>query len=255
MDGRYFCDKGNARVDNGNNNVLELHDEGGKRCVIRRGFQASYYEATFKFKWDTSTGPGWVVRWRDPGNWLAISLTRGVLNKAQPHLYRRKDDGLVTNLATGSPAPSPECPPGPVPAASATCPRRPPNRGRWEHFRGRVHSILQRPIRNLRHSRCFPRGVRVLLGPIENRASPLVWRAWGARRDISACASRRGTQTHRPRSGEATDPSGRSATLPNCSMCPRPNRRCLMMLCIYAYSCCPWSSSSSARCTASPDRL
>ena len=102
VDGRWFNDVGDVRVDDSNNNVLELHgDEGGKRCVIRRGFQASYYEATFKFKWDTSNRPGWVVRWRDPGNWLAIGLTC-VLGQAQPYLYRRKDDGLVTNLATGS---------------------------------------------------------------------------------------------------------------------------------------------------------
>ena len=96
VDGRWFCDKGNARVDNGNDNVLELHDEGGKRCVIRRGFQGSYYQATFKFKWDTSTGPGWVVRWRDPGNWLAIALIPpSGMGGPQPALCRRKDDGTV----------------------------------------------------------------------------------------------------------------------------------------------------------------
>jgi RHS repeat-associated protein len=103
VDGRYFCDKGNACVDNGNNNVLELHDEGGKRCVIRRGFQASYYEATYKFTWSTSNKPGWVVRWRDPGNWLAIALNPpSGMGGPQLVLRRRKDDGTVTTLAGGS---------------------------------------------------------------------------------------------------------------------------------------------------------
>jgi hypothetical protein len=78
VDGRWFCDKGNARVDDSDSNVLEAYgtDE-VEDCIIRRGFRGDKYVATFKFTWNANTGPGWVVRWLSPGDYLALAISAG----------------------------------------------------------------------------------------------------------------------------------------------------------------------------------
>jgi len=56
----FFC----VRVDNSDNNLLETYGSyDGWRTVVRRGFRADKYVATYKFKWSTPCKPGFVVRW------------------------------------------------------------------------------------------------------------------------------------------------------------------------------------------------
>lgn len=67
--------------------------------IVRRGCRVDQYVATYKFKWSTPCKPGIVIRWPDPGNWLAI-LVKSSNGKAL--LKQRKDDATETTLATSS---------------------------------------------------------------------------------------------------------------------------------------------------------
>ncbi|MFO0838006.1 MAG: hypothetical protein U1D55_05720 [Phycisphaerae bacterium] len=90
------------RVDNADNNVLETFGSDYQgRCVVRRGFRGEKFVATFKFKWNgsSSTSPGFLVRWLNPGDWVAVCVKS---SDGKARLDRRKDDGVVTNLATGA---------------------------------------------------------------------------------------------------------------------------------------------------------
>jgi hypothetical protein len=49
VDGRWFSNLGDVRVDNSDNNVLETYGSSDRwRTIIRRGFRADKYVATFK---------------------------------------------------------------------------------------------------------------------------------------------------------------------------------------------------------------
>ena len=75
VDGRWFCDKGNVRVDDSDNNVLEAYGtDGVEDCLTRRGLRADKYVATYKFKWTTSNSPGLVVCWLSPGDYLVLGV-------------------------------------------------------------------------------------------------------------------------------------------------------------------------------------
>ena len=102
VDGRWFCDKGNVRVDDSDNNVLEAYGtDGVEDCLTRRGLRADKYVATYKFKWTTNNSPGFVVRWLSPGDYLVLAVS-GTDRKAR--LYQRQDDGTLNTLATSSTA-------------------------------------------------------------------------------------------------------------------------------------------------------
>jgi hypothetical protein len=63
VDGKWQASRGEARVDNADNNVLEIYSTDGLEDVlVRRGFRGDKYVATFKFKWNATTSPGWLVR-------------------------------------------------------------------------------------------------------------------------------------------------------------------------------------------------
>ncbi|MFO0839721.1 MAG: RHS repeat-associated core domain-containing protein [Phycisphaerae bacterium] len=68
---------------------------------MRRGFRGEKFVATFKFKWNgsSSTSPGFLVRWLNPGDWVAVYVKS---SDGKARLDRRKDDGVVTNLATAA---------------------------------------------------------------------------------------------------------------------------------------------------------
>ena len=88
-------------VDHGTDKVPEAYgDETQAQCIIRRGFRAGTYVATYKFKLTDLVTAGWVVRWVSPGDWVAVALGGGGGNNTR--LYRRKSDGAVTTLTTGS---------------------------------------------------------------------------------------------------------------------------------------------------------
>ncbi|MFO0838005.1 MAG: hypothetical protein U1D55_05715 [Phycisphaerae bacterium] len=102
VDGKWFADVGDVRVDNADNNVLETFgSDYQERCVVRRGFRGEKFVATFRFKWNggSSTSPGFLVRWLNPGDWVAVYVKS---SDGKARLDRRKDDGVVTNLATGA---------------------------------------------------------------------------------------------------------------------------------------------------------
>jgi hypothetical protein len=49
----------NERTEDGEKNVLEAYGtDGVEDCILRRGFRADKYVATFKFTWNASTSPG-----------------------------------------------------------------------------------------------------------------------------------------------------------------------------------------------------
>ena|GEM_PF-4470442 len=101
IDARWHCDIGDARVDDGDNNVLETYgDYDGDRTLVRRGLRADKYVATFKFKYGSNALPGFLVRWLDPGNWLGVMIHTGGVTR--PYLQQRKDDAPVNVLASGS---------------------------------------------------------------------------------------------------------------------------------------------------------
>jgi len=56
---------------------------------------------TFKFTWNGSTSPGWVVRWLSPGDYLALAVSA---SDSKTRLYKRQDDGTLTTLATAGSA-------------------------------------------------------------------------------------------------------------------------------------------------------
>ncbi len=71
----YFSQQGGVTVDDSDNNALKM--PAGtvlENCVIRRGVRVDKYVATFKFKWNDDTCPGFVVRWLSPREWLVVDL-------------------------------------------------------------------------------------------------------------------------------------------------------------------------------------
>jgi RHS repeat-associated protein len=102
VDGKWQASRGEARVDNSDNNVLEIYSTDGQEDVlVRRGFRGDKYVATFKFKWNATTSPGWLVRWLSPGDYLAIAVS-GSDRKAR--LYKREADGALSTLVTSASA-------------------------------------------------------------------------------------------------------------------------------------------------------
>ncbi len=62
----------------------------------RRG---SKYVATFRFKWNGSTSPGWVIRWLSPGDYLAVAVSAA---DQKARLYQRAADGHLATLAVSA---------------------------------------------------------------------------------------------------------------------------------------------------------
>jgi hypothetical protein len=67
--------------------------------ILRQGFRGDKYCATYSFKWNAGTSPGWVVRWLDPGNYLAVAVSA---TDSKARLYKRQGDGTLTTLATST---------------------------------------------------------------------------------------------------------------------------------------------------------
>ena len=103
VDGRWFSDRGDVRVDFGDNNVLETFGSDiGSRTMVRRGFRGDKFVLTYRFKWDTGMRkPGVLVRWLSPGDWLAIEVPS---SDGKARLRRRLDDSGVTTLKTSGTA-------------------------------------------------------------------------------------------------------------------------------------------------------
>ncbi len=57
--------------------------------------------ATFQFKWNATTSPGWVVRWLSPGDYLALAVSS---SDSKARLYKREADGTLSTLATSASA-------------------------------------------------------------------------------------------------------------------------------------------------------
>jgi RHS repeat-associated protein len=57
--------------------------------------------ATFKFKWNATTRPGWLVRWLSPGDYLAIAVSS---SDRKARLYKREADGTLDTLVTSGSA-------------------------------------------------------------------------------------------------------------------------------------------------------
>ncbi|MBL8880219.1 MAG: hypothetical protein JNG88_13960, partial [Phycisphaerales bacterium] len=105
-DGRWFSDKGAVRVDDSNNNVLEMYNRAADtldRCAVRRGFRGDKFVGTFRFQWNGSSGtsPGFLIRWLNPGDYLAIAVAA---SDGKPRLYKREADGDLTTLSTAGSA-------------------------------------------------------------------------------------------------------------------------------------------------------
>jgi hypothetical protein len=101
-DGRWFCNRGQVRADNADNNVVEAYaTDGGEDCLVRRGFRGDKFVATFKFKWNADVSPGFLVRWLSPGDYLAIAIGA---SDGKTRLYKRQDDGTLSTLATAGTA-------------------------------------------------------------------------------------------------------------------------------------------------------
>jgi len=97
-----FSNTGDVRVDSSDNDRLETYGNfDGKRMMVRRGCRVDKYVATYKFKWALTGKPGFLVRWLDRGNWLAVFI-KSTDGKAR--LNQRKDDGNDTSLATSGTA-------------------------------------------------------------------------------------------------------------------------------------------------------
>jgi RHS repeat-associated protein len=102
VDGKWQASRGKARVDDSDNNVLEIYGTDGQEDVLmRRGFRGDKYVATFKFKWNATTSPGWVVRWLSPGDYLAIAVSA---SDRKARLYKREADGTLSTLVTAGSA-------------------------------------------------------------------------------------------------------------------------------------------------------
>ena len=105
VDGLYFSDRGNVRVDNSDNNVLETFGSSTfDRCIVRRGSRMDEYVATFKFKWNNATSPGWLARWLSPGDFYAVAIKQ---SDGKARLYKRVSDGTLTAVVASSTALSP----------------------------------------------------------------------------------------------------------------------------------------------------
>ncbi|MEW6253923.1 MAG: hypothetical protein AB1716_25030, partial [Planctomycetota bacterium] len=101
VDGKYFCSTGQVRTDESDNNVLEAYGTDGlEGCIIRRGFRGATYVATYKFKWNASSSPGWVVRWLSPGDYIVVYLG----SDGGPNCYKREADGTLSSLTMGGSA-------------------------------------------------------------------------------------------------------------------------------------------------------
>jgi hypothetical protein len=57
--------------------------------------------ATFKFKWNATTSPGWLARWLSSGDYLAIAVSS---SDSKARLYKREADGTLSTLVTASSA-------------------------------------------------------------------------------------------------------------------------------------------------------
>ncbi|MCG3125448.1 MAG: hypothetical protein CHACPFDD_00270 [Phycisphaerae bacterium] len=95
-DGRWFSDKAEVQIDDSNNNLLRSSSatstEYYDTCIVRRGFRAGKYVATFRFKWAPGPSPGFLVRWVNPGDWLAV-MVKAADSKAW--VYKRVNDGIL----------------------------------------------------------------------------------------------------------------------------------------------------------------
>jgi YD repeat-containing protein len=102
VDGKWQASRGEVRVDNSDNNVLEIYSTDGLEDVlVRRGLRGDKYVATFKFKWNATTSPGWLVRWLSPGDYLAIAVSS---SDRKARLYKREADGVLSTLVTSASA-------------------------------------------------------------------------------------------------------------------------------------------------------
>ena len=89
------------RTDNSDNNVIEAYaTDGQEDVIIRRGFRGDKFMVTYKFQWNASTWPGLVVRWLSPGDYLAVAVVTSGFSGTRAELFRRKDDGALTSLAS-----------------------------------------------------------------------------------------------------------------------------------------------------------
>ncbi|MCG3129270.1 MAG: hypothetical protein CHACPFDD_04191 [Phycisphaerae bacterium] len=95
-DGKWFSDKAEVQVDQSDNNLLKsssaTSNETTDTCIVRRGFRAGKYVATFRFKWAPGPSPGFLVRWVNPGDWLAV-MVRAADGRAW--VYKRVNDGVL----------------------------------------------------------------------------------------------------------------------------------------------------------------
>ena len=103
VDGRWFTNRGEARIDASDSNVLETFgDDIAARTLVRRGFRGDKFVLTYRFKWDSGMRkPGVLVRWVSPGDWLAIQINS---SDQLARLMRRKDDDSVSTLKTSGTA-------------------------------------------------------------------------------------------------------------------------------------------------------
>ncbi len=89
-----------SRSANSNSGVAEAYAaDAGEDCLVRRGFRGDKFVATFKFKWNNDVGPGFLVRWLSPGDYLAIAIPAA---DRKGRLYKREADGTLTTLASAS---------------------------------------------------------------------------------------------------------------------------------------------------------
>ena len=68
---------------------------------MRRGFRGDKFVATFKFKWNATTSPGFLVRWLSPGDYLALAISAA---DSKARLYQRESDAPLTTLVTSGTA-------------------------------------------------------------------------------------------------------------------------------------------------------
>ncbi|MFN0134764.1 MAG: hypothetical protein ACKVS9_01460 [Phycisphaerae bacterium] len=67
--------------------------------IVRRGFRAGKYVLTYRFQWISGTRTGPLVRWVNPGDWIAVQLFH---SDGKARLSKREADGNVTQLVTGT---------------------------------------------------------------------------------------------------------------------------------------------------------
>ena len=96
VDGRWFCERGDVSIDTVNNRLKSASTASREIPIVRRGSRIDKYVATVQFRWTTNSQPGFLVRYLDPGNWLAIDIPSG----GNAVLRQRKDDGKLTVLVT-----------------------------------------------------------------------------------------------------------------------------------------------------------